>query len=100
MLTISRPPNVALGCGRTTLADKFSAIMHSLFLLTGAARACEVFIGFVRGLATLTTDHGVEMNLAFVRPVPIRDILPWFRTGGGSNMIHRYDENEDRLRQT
>ena len=97
LLRISRPPNVALGCGRTTLADKFSAIMHSLFLITGAARNCEVFIEFVRGLVILTTDHGVEMNLAFVQPVAIRDILPWFRTGGGPSRIHRHDENEDNI---
>ena len=93
LLRISRPPNVALGCGRTTLADKFSAIMHSLFLITGAARNCEVFIESVRRLVILTTDHGVEMNLAFVQPVGIRDILPWFRMEGGQSVLRSGDED-------
>eukprot|EP00971_Amphidinium_carterae_P351729 6492256-Amphidinium_carterae.2 len=68
-------PPVTLGAGQTKLADKFQAVMHTLFLENGTTpntlrKSCHE-------IASLTTDFGTEFLLPTVAPMPLREILSW-----------------------
>jgi hypothetical protein len=69
-------PIVVLGSGRTTLRDKFCAIMHSFFLEAGST--FDSLASFCSDIITCTTDFGVEFGLASVQPHDITAILPFY----------------------
>lgn len=65
-IVLHRPPPVMLASGRTRLFDKF--------LETGSPDALRAFL---QGLLVLTTDLGVEFNLATVRPMEANVLFPY-----------------------
>ena len=69
-------PIMVLGSGRTTLIDKFATIMYGCFLEAG--HEDDALSEYASEVVTLTTDFGVEFNLAFVEPVPIDTLFPWW----------------------
>lgn len=68
------PPTV-LGAGCTTLAHKFHAVSHSVFLEAGDS--AESFAAFHREVAVGTFDLGTEMALPRVLPVAATALFPW-----------------------
>ena len=73
-LRVHRSPPVMLGSGRTTLVDKFCAVVHTLYLEAGCPASlhvlCKQFVCF-------TTDLGVEFGLPSVRDTELANIMPW-----------------------
>jgi len=76
-LAIHHLPPTALAPGRTTLADKFHAVMHACFLESGATQ--QDFQQFCHDVVAGTYDLGVEFSLPTIQPVPIKHLFPWFR---------------------
>ena len=92
-----RPPPVAMGSGNTTVACKFIAVLHALFLDVGASVGYLCFQAFMHEIKVSTTDHGVEFTVRFVHPMPVHTCLPWtFPEGGdasgGEGKMRRFDE--------
>ena len=67
-------PLMALGCGRTSLQDKF--VSDAMLLEAGCAE--RSLLAFVEGIATGTFDLGVEFSLSRITPTPFRSLFPWF----------------------
>ena len=81
------PPPVLLGIGkgRSTLPLKFQAVIHSMFLVTGAGKELE---RFSRSIETWVSDLGTESGFAKVRKLPLRSLLPYLQPsndGAGAN---------------
>ena len=77
-LCMHRMPPVALGSGRTTVVDKFGALMHTLALEADGPTSLE---RMSREVASITTDMGTEFSLNRIggpAGVPISDVLPYF----------------------
>ena len=72
-LQFHRPPPITLGSGRTSLSDKFCAVMHGLWLDTGSAVSLASLCDSV---CSITTDLGVEFGLTEVQPAPVKVVLP------------------------
>ena len=75
LFTMHHMPIVVLGSGRTTLRDKWAAIMHA-FLEAGGTFLC--LRHFADSFATMTSDFGVEFGLTAVKAHPITDSLHWY----------------------
>ena len=64
-------PPTALGSTGGTLAQKFQAVMHALFL-----ESCSSAGSMVK-ICVSTFDLGTEFSLPKVQPVPLFDVFPW-----------------------
>ena len=73
-LQVHRPPPVLLGSGRTSLFDKFGAVVHALFLESGCPASLHKMS---RQFVSFTTDFGVEFGLPSVCDVEVAAIMPW-----------------------
>ena len=93
-----RPPPVAMGSGNTTVACKFIAVLHALFLDVGPSLGYLCFQAFVHEIKVSTTDHGVEFIVRFVHPMPVHTCLPWTLpedadAAGGEGKMRGFDED-------
>ena len=68
-------PPIALGSTGGTLAQKFQAVMHALFLESCSSAGSMVKI--CREICVSTFDLGTEFSLPKVQPVPLFDVFPW-----------------------
>lgn len=74
LIQVHRMPPIILGSGRTSLADKFVATVHAIWLESGSASAAIQWCGEV---STITSDLGAESGLASIVPMDLASILPW-----------------------
>ena len=72
-------PSVQLGMGknRASLALKFSAIVHSLFLLAPTLWDLEAI---TKSIVTWVTDYGTERSLGRIKKISIDKVLPFLAT--------------------
>ena len=71
-------PPVGIGSGRSGLAHKFRAFLHSLFLECGGGGAMRNLCEFTNSWAiAIVSDRGVESNFLRTRPVRPSDLLAW-----------------------
>ena len=68
-------PTIVLGCGRTTLGDKFTALLHACFLEAG--HSFTDLHSFVASIVCCTSDFGVEFGMSSIKPMSLRAALPW-----------------------
>ena len=69
-----RTPPVVMGSGGTSLAHKFHAFIHALFLLSGGPQHLSDLTKAIMGI---TTDLGTESGLHRIMPLPLAGVLPW-----------------------
>ena len=63
-----------MGKGRSTLALKFQAVIHSIYLIVGGGKDLE---RFSRSIETWVSDLGTEAGFAQVRKLPVSSLLPY-----------------------
>ena len=78
-------PSTSLGGTGGTLAHKFHAVLHSIFLEAGTSEAD--LISFCKSICGVTTDLGTEFALPLVRPMPVSSIFPWFKQEQPADII-------------
>lgn len=67
-------PICVLGSGRTSLCDKFVAVVHAMMLQAGGDS--QSLVKYMKEARIFTTDFGVEYGLPSVLPATLRDVLP------------------------
>ena len=60
--------------GRTSLAMKFQATMHSLFLLSSS---CDMLSFMVSSVPGWISDYGTERHFSYVEPIEMHHVFPW-----------------------
>ena len=60
--------------GRTTLAMKFQATMHALFLLSSS---CDMLSFMVSSVPGWISDYGTERHFSYVEPIEMHHVFPW-----------------------
>ncbi|CAK9065537.1 unnamed protein product [Durusdinium trenchii] len=85
------PPPVLLGLGkgRSTLALKFHAAMHALYLMAGPSENLEKFTSSV---CTWVSDYGTEAGFAHVRRMPLRALFPYILESEQRGDTYQQDE--------
>ena len=78
-------PSTSLGGTGGTLAQKFHAVLHSIFLESGSSGAS--LISFCKDICACTTDLGTEFALPLVRPMPVSSVFPWIQTEQPAGII-------------
>ena len=74
-LHIHKFPLVVLASGRESVAFKFEAGTHALYLESGPA--LRDLQRLMQEVLVSTTDMGVEHILGKVKPVPFMELFPW-----------------------
>ena len=74
-LQIHKFPLVVLASGRESVAFKFEAVTHALYLESGPA--VRDLQRLMQEVLVTTTDMGVEHSLGKANPVPFMQPLPW-----------------------
>ena len=69
------PPPTMLGGRAANAAQRLSAFLQSLLLITGDFEWLQRLLS---SLLSITTDLGVESLLTKLEPVALRDVLPFF----------------------
>ena len=70
------PPPVQLGVRRASLAHKFQAALHVLFLLCGSLEGCAQLL---QSIPAWISDYGTEIAVARVRRALVKDCFPYFK---------------------
>lgn len=70
-------PSVSLGTTGGTLAHKFHAALHSIFLEAGTSE--EDLARYCSEICACTTDMGTEFALPLVAPMPVAEVFPWLK---------------------
>ena len=85
-------PIMSLGSGRTSLQDKFCAIMFAMMLEAGAMP--DSLASFAQEIVASTADLGVEFSLSRIVPTSFNNLCPWFSSSdaGASNLIGNHDD--------
>ena len=78
------PPPVQLGMRRGSLAHKFQAVMHILFLLSGSVDGCTQLL---QSIPAWVSDYGTEIAVARVQRAPVSEVFPFIDVGQG--LLHR-----------
>ena len=81
-ITTHTAPPVLLGGGksRSTLAIKFRAVLHALFLIGGPFSMLEKLL---KGIHTWTSDFGTEAGFSLIEPVALKKIFDYLEAPGG-----------------
>ena len=85
------PPTV-LGAGCSTLAHKFHAVSHAVFLEAGETE--ESFVRYSQDIVTGTFDLGTEMALPRVLPVQPTTLFPWAFRRGDEDMVLQPEDDD------
>ncbi|CAK0892873.1 unnamed protein product [Prorocentrum cordatum] len=92
-LEIHHLPIMCLGSGRTTLLDKFTAVMCCVLHESGS---CAVsFVQYVSNVRVIATDFGVEFGLPTVAPIAVQDLFPWYRGLPAENVVNPAEATGD-----
>ena len=67
-------PIVQIGSGRSSLAFKFQAVMHALFLLPTTH---EIFADIIKSIPTWISDLGTEIGVARIKPISMQQVFPY-----------------------
>ena len=89
-------PPTTLGSGATTLAHKFHAVLHSIFLIAG--KSPQSFAKLCDSIATGTFDLGCESSLPRIRAVAPHILFPWSFldfAGEGDDLVPVEDDWEE-----
>ena len=91
-------PIMSLGSGRTTLQDKYCAVMYAMMLEAGPTPDC--LASFANEIIAGTSDLGVEFSLSKILPTFFRNLFPWFHmpdaaASGGDDSNCRTDDDDD-----
>ena len=78
-------PSTSLGTTGGSLAHKFHAVLHSIFLESGPYG--RDLVSFCKQICACTTDLGTEFSLPFISPMKVSSIFPWIRQQDGEEIF-------------
>ena len=86
-------PIAGLGGGRTTLEDKFHAVLFSIFLESGSSTLA--FRRYCKSIVVGTYDLGTEFSLSLVQDIDVAKLFPWSYNEAAAEREVRAGELDD-----